>query len=59
MRRDLGNELIVAVVAVAVMAFALTFGVIITLSNESTRAGAVLLPTTSIHPADARDDTAG
>ncbi|MCS7072028.1 MAG: hypothetical protein NZM00_11020, partial [Anaerolinea sp.] len=45
MRRDLANELIVAVVAVAVLAFALTFGVIITLSNQVTPASAILLPT--------------
>lgn len=43
MRRDLGNEIIVAIVAVAVLAFALTFGIILSLSGAVT--GSVGAPT--------------
>jgi|FLYN01.1.fsa_nt_gi hypothetical protein len=35
MRRDLGNEVIVAIVAVGVLAFALTFGIILSLSTTT------------------------
>lgn len=35
MQRDIGNEVIVAILAVAVLAFALTFGIILSLSNTS------------------------
>lgn len=34
MQRDIGNEIIVAIVAVAVLSFALTFGIILSLSGE-------------------------
>jgi outer membrane biosynthesis protein TonB len=40
MQRDIGNEVIVAIVVVSVLAFALTFGIIISLSN--TNAGTVV-----------------
>jgi LysM repeat protein len=36
MQRDIGNEIIVAIIVVGVLAFALTFGIILTLSNAST-----------------------
>ena len=36
MQRDIGNEIIVAIVAVAVLVFALTFGIILSLSNADT-----------------------
>ena len=35
MQRDIGNEIIVAIVAVAVLVFALTFGIILSLSNAN------------------------
>ncbi len=44
MRRDIGNEVVVAIVAVLVLAFALIFGVILSLSSSGSR-GAVLAPT--------------
>lgn len=36
MQRDIGNEIIVAIIVVGVLAFALTFGIILTLSNAGT-----------------------
>lgn len=36
MQRDIGNELIVAIIAVGILAFALTFGIILSLSNQNT-----------------------
>ncbi|MBE2181890.1 MAG: hypothetical protein IAE89_00565, partial [Anaerolineae bacterium] len=47
MRRDIGNEVVVAIVAVLVLAFALIFGVILSLSSSGSR-GAVLAPTTVV-----------
>lgn len=35
MRRDIANEIVVAIVAVAVIAFALTFGILLTLSSST------------------------
>lgn len=51
MRRDVGNELIVAIAAVAVLALAVIFGIILTLSN--TGGGTVLSPTSTIVVAEA------
>jgi LysM repeat protein len=36
MQRDIGNEVIVAIIVVGVLAFALTFGIILSLSNSGT-----------------------
>jgi hypothetical protein len=35
MQRDIGNELIVAIIVVAIIAFALTFGIILSLTNSN------------------------
>lgn len=35
MQRDIGNEVVVAIIAVAVLAFALTFGIILSLTNAN------------------------
>src|SRR3954451_7852142 len=44
MRRDIGNEVIVAIAVVGVLAFALMFAIVLSLSN-ATPAGTVLEPT--------------
>jgi hypothetical protein len=47
MQRDIGNELIVAIIAVGILAFALTFGIILSLSNQNPNATEVnVLPQT-------------
>lgn len=35
MQRDIGNEVVVAIIAIAVLAFALTFGIILSLTNAN------------------------
>ncbi len=39
MRRDLGNEVIVAIAAVGILAFAITFAIILSLSSPSNETG--------------------
>lgn len=51
MQRDIGNELIVAIIAVGILAFALTFGIILSLSNQNNGTEINSLPLT-IQPTD-------
>ncbi len=44
MQRDIGNEIIVAIVVVGVLAFALTFAIILSLSSGTTAAGVLGTP---------------
>ncbi|HYO87149.1 MAG TPA: hypothetical protein VER79_00795, partial [Candidatus Limnocylindrales bacterium] len=58
MRRDYGNEVVVAVIAVALIAFALIFGVVLSLSNPEP-AGTVLLPTATGSGAESTQSVIG
>src|SRR5690606_27651370 len=51
MQRDIGNEVIVAIIVVGVLAFALTFGIILSLSNSGTGGAAVVQMSTATEAA--------
>ncbi len=50
MRRDIGNEVIVAIAAVGVIAFAVIFGIVLTISNGDQGAAATTVPLATRQP---------